>query len=122
MKGLGGMTFTEKLDKLMKERGITRGKLAELSGVPYTTIVGFYEKGYENVKLSTLLKLIRFFGCSLDYLAIDGLEEDKKSATDEGDGLSDVQRLNVIMLENLSPCEANEIRARIEEIKDARKE
>ncbi|MCO7128240.1 helix-turn-helix transcriptional regulator [Sporolactobacillus shoreicorticis] len=71
------MTFTEKLDLLMKEKGITRAGLAKGSGVPYTTIVNFYEKGSENIKLSTLKKLSNYFNVSLDYLVND------KSANDE---------------------------------------
>lgn len=122
MKGLRVMKLTEKLDRLMEERGISRNQLAILSGIPYTTIVGLYEKGYENVKLSTLLKLIAFFGCTLDYLAIDDVEENKEPATDEGDGLSDVQRLNIGLLMSLNHEEVDQARAYIQGIRDARKE
>jgi repressor LexA len=68
------MKLTDKLDKLMKQRGISRMGLAKESGVPYTTIVNFYEKGTENVKLSTLKKLAEYFDCSLDYLVDEGVE------------------------------------------------
>lgn len=60
--------FLEILTQLMKERGITKSVLARESGVPYTTIDGFYKKGCDNVKLSTLQKLAKYFGVSLDYL------------------------------------------------------
>ncbi len=66
------MIFTEKLDTLIQRRGINRNKLADLTGIPYTTIMGFYSKGYCNIKLSTLKKLSSFFGISLDCLADDG--------------------------------------------------
>jgi transcriptional regulator with XRE-family HTH domain len=69
------MKLTEKLDKLMKERGMTKADLARESGIPYTTIVSLYDKGYENVKLSTLKKLADYFGCSLDYIADDSVDE-----------------------------------------------
>jgi repressor LexA len=68
------MKFTDKLDMLMNEKGISRMGLANGSGVPYTTIVNFYEKGSENIKLSTLRKLADFFNVSLDYLVDDDLE------------------------------------------------
>jgi transcriptional regulator with XRE-family HTH domain len=55
----------------MKEKGITRAGLAKGSGVPYTTIVNFYEKGSDNIKLSTLKKFSKYFNVSLDYLAND---------------------------------------------------
>jgi transcriptional regulator with XRE-family HTH domain len=69
------MSMTEKLDLLMNERGINKSELAQQSGVPYMTIVNFYKVGTENVKRSTLLKLAKFFGVSLDYLADDEVTE-----------------------------------------------
>ena len=80
------MTLTEKLDMLMKEKGINKAELSRGSGIPYTTIVNFYEKGTENVKLSTLKKLADYFNCSLDYLVDDNItekEESKQSNTFE---------------------------------------
>jgi len=74
------MAITDKLDHLMRERGITRGGLAKSTGIPYTTIVGFYEKGSENIKLSNLQKLAAFFGVSLEYLVNDDLSADSLSA------------------------------------------
>lgn len=69
------MGLTDKLDLLMKEKNINKAELARESGVPYTTIDGFYKKGSENAKLSTLKKLCAYFGCSLDFLADDDVEE-----------------------------------------------
>ena len=54
------MGLTNKLDLLMKERNINKAELARESGIPYTTIDGFYKKGSENAKLSTL-KNMRIF-------------------------------------------------------------
>ncbi|MCQ2549441.1 MAG: helix-turn-helix transcriptional regulator [Lachnospiraceae bacterium] len=65
------MGFTDKLDLLMSKKHITKAELARESGIPYTTIDGFYKKGSDNVKLSTLKKLCAYFGCTLDYLADD---------------------------------------------------
>ena len=69
------MTFTDKLDDLMKKRVINKSILSKESGIPYTTIAGFYTKGTDNVKLSTLKKLSLYFGCSIDYLADDDNRE-----------------------------------------------
>ncbi len=69
------MKLTDKLDLLMEERGINKRDLSRNSGIPYTTIVNFYEKGTKNVKLSTLRKLTDYFNVSLDYLADDECEE-----------------------------------------------
>ena len=76
------MTLTEKLNILMDERGMTRGTLAERTGIPYNTIVGFYTKGYRNMKLSTLKRIGAFFGISLDILCddtctLDGREQSR---------------------------------------------
>jgi|GEM_PF-1894854 len=69
------MDFLEKLNLLMEEKGISRAELAKGSGVPYTTIVSFYDKGYDNAKLSTLKKLAAYLDCSLDYLVDDTVAE-----------------------------------------------
>ena len=60
--------FLENLDALMRARKINKSTLAKESGVPYTTIDGFYKKGCDNTKLSTLVRLAEYFGVSLDYL------------------------------------------------------
>ena len=65
------MAFTDKLDALMAEKGINKSILSKEAGIPYTTIAGFYTKGTDNVKLSTLKKLSTYLGCSIDYLADD---------------------------------------------------
>lgn len=62
------MDFLDRLDSLMRARGINKNKLSKESGIPYTTIDGLYKKGYENTKLSTVRKLCAYFGVSMDYL------------------------------------------------------
>jgi transcriptional regulator with XRE-family HTH domain len=78
-------TFTEKLDKLMQERCINRSVLAKESGIPYTTIVEFYKKGSDNVKLSTLRKLSNYFNCSLNYLVDDEIETEANVSSEQFD-------------------------------------
>jgi repressor LexA len=87
------MKFTDKLDKLMDERSLSRMGVAKGSGVPYTTIVNFYEKGTENIKLSTLRKLADFFNVSLDYL-VDDEEESRKVPSMEMVSLPVVGRIS----------------------------
>jgi len=65
------VNFTDKLNCLMKEKGITRGMLSDATGIPYNTIVGFYTKGYNNIKLSNLKRLAEYFGVSIDVLSDD---------------------------------------------------
>lgn len=71
------LSLTDKLNKLLEEKNITKSQLSKESGIPYTTIAGFYTKGTDNVKLSTLRKLAEYFDCSLDYLVDDKIEASK---------------------------------------------
>ena len=100
------MTFLEKLDAKMKELGLNKSTLSQLSGVPYTTIDGFYKKGYENAKISTVRKIAAALGVSLDYLVEDQKKE--KPITGEGDGLKDevIARLMLLTPEELAKVDA----------------
>lgn len=69
------MGFIEKLELLMDKNNIkNKSELSSLSGIPYTTIDGFYKKGTDNIKLSTLRKLSQCLNCSLDYLVDDEID------------------------------------------------
>lgn len=61
--------FTEVLEKLLRERGIGRVELSRKSGIPYTTIDGWFKKGGDNVRLPTLKRLAEYLEVSLDTLA-----------------------------------------------------
>lgn len=65
------MNFTDKLNLLMEQKKIRVSDLSRGSGIPYTTIDGFFKKGYSNIKLSTLKQLADFFEVSIDYLVND---------------------------------------------------
>lgn len=80
------MGLTDKLDLLMKEKNINKAVLARESGIPYTTIDGFYKKGSENAKLSTLKKLCAYFNCSLDFLADDDISDEPQTIAAHFDG------------------------------------
>lgn len=63
------MDFLEKLNYLMKVNNLNKSTLSKACDIPYTTIDGWYKKGYDGLKLTTLRKLSSFFGTSLDYWA-----------------------------------------------------
>lgn len=65
------MNFLEKLDFLMDKYGLNKRTLSQKSEIPYTTIDGWYKKGYEGLKLTTLRKLNDFFNTTLDYWILD---------------------------------------------------
>lgn len=68
------MDFLEKLDFLMAENNLNKSTLSKACDIPYTTIDGWYKKGYEGLKLTTLKKLSTFFGTPLDYWAYENME------------------------------------------------
>ena len=70
------MNFLEKLDFLMGKMKINKRKLSQISGVPYTTIDGFYKKGYENTKISTIRKIASALDVSLDYLVDESISDE----------------------------------------------
>lgn len=70
------MNLIEKLDALKAKTNDNNLSLAKKAGIPPTTIYGIYDKGYKNMKLSTLQALCDYFGVSLDYLAKDNYTED----------------------------------------------
>lgn len=70
------MNILEKIEYLMKRNGIkNRSELSELSGIPYSTITGFYAKGYDKMKLSTLKALADCLGVTIDYLGRDEITD-----------------------------------------------
>lgn len=70
--------FIETLNRLMEERGINKNVLAKESGIPYTTIDGFYKKGTENIKLSTLTRLCDYFGVLLDTFVAEDYSKNEE--------------------------------------------
>lgn len=69
------MNLLDKLEMLMKNKGINKRQLSIGSDIPYSTIDNLWKKGYENIKLSTLKKIASFFDVSLDFL-VDGVQQE----------------------------------------------
>lgn len=69
------MDFLEKLNYLMESNHLNKSTLSKACDIPYTTVDGWYKRGYEGLKLPTLKKLSNYFGISLDYWADDELTE-----------------------------------------------
>ena len=63
--------FLEKLNYLMEQNHLNKSTLSKACDIPYTTIDGWYKKGYEGLKLTTLRKLSAYFGVPLDFWAND---------------------------------------------------
>lgn len=88
------MNFLDKLDKLMTEHQLNKNSLSEASGIPYTTIDGWYKKGYDNLRMSTLKKLATFFNTTLDYWAYDDEEYSKELSIDKQKFIAEVSQLD----------------------------
>lgn len=76
------MNFLEKLNWLMTKNNLNKNTLSKACNIPYTTIDGWYKKGYEGLKLTTLRKLSNYFGTTLDFWASDTLF-DMSNTSDE---------------------------------------
>jgi len=63
------MDFLDRLDVLMESKKINKRQLSIMTGIPVSTVYGWYKKGYENITLPSLNALSDFFGCSMEYLA-----------------------------------------------------
>lgn len=59
--------FIDKLDYLLKTKNLNKSTLSKESGIPYTTIDGWYKKGYEGLKLTTLRKLSKYLNVDIGY-------------------------------------------------------
>lgn len=69
------MNFLDRIDALMEQKGINKNQLAQMTGIPVSTVYGWYKKGFDNITLPTIRKLSVFFGCSMEYLANGEKEE-----------------------------------------------
>lgn len=83
------MSLLDRLDVLMKERNEKPTDLARGASIPVTTIYGLYQKGYENAKLSTLIKICDYYGVTLDYLVkgADGISDEAQLMAAKFDAL-----------------------------------
>jgi hypothetical protein len=75
------MDFLEKLDFMLQKFDLNKNLLSQKSGIPYTTIDGWYKKGYEGLKISTLKKIASYFNTSLDYWVVDSITDPNHGRT-----------------------------------------
>ena len=59
--------FIDIFNNLLKENDLTRSKFAAMSGIPYSTIVGWTSLG-RLPDFVALIKIADFFHCSIDFL------------------------------------------------------
>lgn len=93
------MKFLEKLDILLKINKKNRRELSDESGIPYTTISNWYQRGYENMTISVFRKLCDHFNVTMDSMAYDNQEIVYRSSTpaaspEDNSCVPDLARLN----------------------------
>lgn len=76
------MNMAEKIDKLMLAHGMNRRQLAGRTGVPYTTIDGWFKRGAQNAQLANVRRVADYFSVKLDWLVDDAQEGDPEEAPD----------------------------------------
>lgn len=89
------MDFLEKVNLLMREKGLNRHTLSEACGIPYTTIDGWFKKGYEGAKVSTIIKLADFFSVELDYLVRPSITDRNFGRSVENVGSEEKELLSI---------------------------
>lgn len=62
------MQFLKNLERLLQLNDMKKSDLAKKVGISQPTINAWYTKGYENVSLSTLIKISKLFNISLEEL------------------------------------------------------
>lgn len=66
------MTFLDKLDRLINEKGFkNRKQFAEECGIPYTTVNNWFKRGYEWMYVQTLSQVCDFFDVTMDSMVYD---------------------------------------------------
>lgn len=60
--------FLEIFNDLLADNGLNRKQFAELSGIPYTTVIGWTNMN-RLPDYTALIKIADYFECSIDYLA-----------------------------------------------------
>lgn len=69
------MDFLQKVDFMMEKYNLNKSSLSQNSGIPYTTIDGWYKKGYEGLKLTTLKKLSEYFNTLIDFWVLEDVTD-----------------------------------------------
>lgn len=92
------MDLLDRLKALMDRENENPSVLSKRSGIPYTTIVGLFERGWERAQISTIQKLSDYYNVSLDYLVYgaQGLSDETLLIASQIDILDDPYSISLI--------------------------
>lgn len=113
------MDFLEKLNYLMEKKHLNKSTLSKACNIPYTTIDGWYKKGYEGLKLTTLRKLAEYFGTSLDYWASENTDAAAQISKDKS--LSEIHQKALAQLEKMNDEQVKAVLAFINSLDELEK-
>ena len=113
------MDFLEKLDYLMEKNHLNKSTLSKVCNIPYTTIDGWYKKGYEGLKLTTLRKLAEYFGTSLDYWASENNDSTAQISRDKS--LSEIHQKALAQLKKMNDEQVKAVLAFINSLDELEK-
>lgn len=95
------MTFIDRLDMLLKKHDLNKNQLAAQTGIPVSTIYGWYKKGYEGITLPTVTKLAEYFNCTIEYL-VNGETLKNNVTNDEHTDLNESENTIINLLNSLN--------------------
>ncbi|MBE0335080.1 helix-turn-helix domain-containing protein [Paenibacillus sp. 23TSA30-6] len=73
------VSIPERIESVMKERGISRYKLSKETGIPYTTVTQILNGRTKNPQIAALQKIADYFNKPLDYFTKEETEENSDS-------------------------------------------
>lgn len=84
------MDYIDRIKKLKSEKKITNDRLAELTGIPLSTLSKIMAGISDSPKLSNIVAIAEVLGCSLDYI-VSGIPENHNNCTLSSDELDLVE-------------------------------
>ena len=89
------MDFLNNLSELMEINNVNKKELAKVLGISPSTITMWYSRGCDNVSITTLLKLSKYFNVSMEELVNGKTKKTKTLVFTEKDYTK--QELNAII-------------------------
>jgi len=69
------MSFSKKVNRLLKENKMTKAALAKESGIPYTTLDSMLKRETDTARLEAFFRMAKALGTSVEALVFDDEEE-----------------------------------------------
>ena len=94
------MDFLDRLKNIMEKNHDNNSTLAKKSGIPYTTVVGLFKRGWETAQLTTIQRICEYYSVSIDFMVygVEKLSEESQMIAAKYDTLdeSGKELLNIV--------------------------